>query len=142
MKDIWAISAMMVALAISQPAVAGSPLKGIDVKLGKNPGGGCSSRTTDAKGNADFGVWPKGNYYIIVSLPKNLPSLHVVVHGAAAGPLERDVDSRKAAGTAPLVLTMNGTTPLTVTVIADTGEVIPQPLDAAKIKSHSNQTNN
>lgn len=45
-----------------QIAFAGSPLKGVDVKLGKNPGGGCAARTTDASGKANFGVWPKGEY--------------------------------------------------------------------------------
>jgi hypothetical protein len=56
------IAAVAFALLSCQLALAGSPLKGIDVKLGKNPGGGCSARTTDANGNADFGVWPKGEY--------------------------------------------------------------------------------
>jgi hypothetical protein len=56
------IAGVAFALLSCQLAVAGSPLKGIDVKLGKNPGGGCSARTTDANGGADFGVWPKGEY--------------------------------------------------------------------------------
>jgi len=56
-------------LLVSQVAVAGSPLKGIDVKLGKNPGGGCANRTTDAYGNANFGVWPAGNYTLEFAPP-------------------------------------------------------------------------
>lgn len=56
------IAAVVFALLSCQLALAGSPLKGVDVKLGKNPGGGCAARTTDASGVADFGVWPKGDY--------------------------------------------------------------------------------
>ena len=56
-------------LLVSQAAFAGSPLKGIDVKLGKNPGGGCANRTTDASGNASFGVWPAGNYTLEFTPP-------------------------------------------------------------------------
>ena len=56
------MAVVVLGLLSCQVALAGSPLKGIDVKLGKNPGGGCAARTTDANGNASFGVWPKGEY--------------------------------------------------------------------------------
>ncbi|MDD5543968.1 MAG: carboxypeptidase-like regulatory domain-containing protein [Acidobacteriia bacterium] len=45
----------------------GAPLKGADVKLGKNPGGQAAARTTDSEGHFDFGVLPKGSYYLTFS---------------------------------------------------------------------------
>ena len=51
----------------------GGPLKGIDVKLGRNPGGGVQSRTTtDINGDYEFTNIPVGNYKIYVDIP-NLP---------------------------------------------------------------------
>lgn len=51
----------------------GGPLKGIDVKLGRNPGGGIQSRTTtDINGDYEFTNVPVGNYRIYVDIP-NLP---------------------------------------------------------------------
>ena len=50
--------------------VMGAPLKGIDVKLGKNPGGGCAARTnTDGAGNYSFTNLDTGNYYVYVDIP-------------------------------------------------------------------------
>jgi len=55
------------------PCVPGGPLKGIDVKLGRNPGGGIQARTmSDSTGYYNFDSIPDGNYTIYVDVP-NLP---------------------------------------------------------------------
>ncbi len=119
---------------LAQSAFAGAPLKGIDVKLGKNPGGGCAARATDAGGKADFGVWPKGNYTLAftpaapaITSPQAAsrtlssavkpaaPKLHVVITGAATGKIERDVDAEAATGRAePLQFSLDGSQRLIV----------------------------
>jgi uncharacterized repeat protein (TIGR03803 family) len=55
------------------PFVPGGPLKGIDVKLGKNPAGGIQARTmTDSTGFYVFDNLPLEDYKIFVDIP-NLP---------------------------------------------------------------------
>ena len=130
-------------LFLAQAAFAGAPLKGVDVKLGKNPGGGCAARTTGSDGTADFGVWPKGNYTLSFFKSQTAteassgkatgrtaapptgtgtePSvkLHVVITGTTAGKLERDHDSALPTGRAvPLEFTLDGTQRLVVVVTA------------------------
>jgi hypothetical protein len=53
--------------------MGGRALKGVDVKLGKNPGGSPASRTTNAEGKIDFGVLPAGSYSIVIDGPKSVP---------------------------------------------------------------------
>ena len=50
----------------------GAPLKSVDVKLGKNPGGSPAARTTTGpNGKFIFPVVPKGEYIMTVSLPED-----------------------------------------------------------------------
>ena len=118
----------LLGLLCSGVCFAGSPLKGIDVKLGKNPGGGWAARTTDAGGKADFGVWPRGNYTLTFA-PAALPAgrnagptpskLHLVIVGAASGKIERDLDvSGEAARATPIAFSLGGGESLTVVVTA------------------------
>jgi hypothetical protein len=124
----------------AQSALAGAPLKGIDVKLGKNPGGGCAARTTDDAGKAAFGIWPKGNYTLsftpTVSLNAGAESasrqndqfkqmntrastnMHVVIQGATGGKIERTIDSSGSARVAPIEFSLSGTEELVVVVTA------------------------
>jgi hypothetical protein len=115
-------------LAAGHAAFAGAPLKGIDVKLGKNPGGGCAARTTDINGVADFGVWPKGDYTIVIA---SAPGSTATITGAVGGAIKRDIASDAAARAAPIGFALDGKASLRVQIVA-----------VARVKSHSNTNNN
>lgn len=61
-----------VAAQKSTQSTTGAPLKGVDVKLGKPPGGSPAARTTtDADGNFKFSILPAGEYILTLSLPES-----------------------------------------------------------------------
>ena len=109
-------------------ALAGAPLKGIDVKLGKNPGGGCAARMTNNEGKANMGVWPRGSYNLTFVFPrkpltrtKNPPVwARVLIEGAVGGKLERTMNSDESAERLmPVIFELDGKTALLVSVQAE-----------------------
>lgn len=70
-RRVLAIAAAAIGIALlPRDAVAGVPIRGIDVKLGRNPGGNAAARTTDQNGAASFGMLAKGEYYLTITPPK------------------------------------------------------------------------
>ncbi|MGZ3866930.1 MAG: NHL domain-containing protein [Bacteroidia bacterium] len=58
--------------------VLGAPLKGVDIKLGRNPGG-CAARTTsDNSGHYTFSNLTNGNYFVYVDIPNFVDTIVVV----------------------------------------------------------------
>lgn len=144
MKRTWIVPAFSLMFVLAaHNAFAGAPLKGIDVKLGKNPGGGCAAKTTDNTGEVHFGVWPAGSYTVSIdnaSLQGSKPAnLHVEIHGAAEGIITHVLAASSADRVEPIVFTSDGKRPLVVRVLDGTSE----PVDwVVRVKSHSNSTNN
>jgi hypothetical protein len=137
-----ALAAGLVFAVSAQSVFAGAPLKGIDVKLGKNPGGGCAARNSDEGGNVNFGVWPKGKYTVTLSAANAHSStpgkLHVEISGAVEGRITHVLSAASADKLAPIEFTSDGKTALVVKVSDGAGEVV----DWARVKSHSNINNN
>ena len=74
---------------VSTAVWAGAPLKGVDVKLGKSPGGGASARTTNGDGKVDFGVQPAGSYYVVIDGAKSEPDAQIEIRGTAEGTVKK-----------------------------------------------------
>ena len=130
-------SIVVLASLASAEARAGAPLKGVDVKLGKSPGGGAAARKTDDHGKFDFGVLAEGSYVLTIApgagAKANSPAepsrrddgpsgaapglCQVEVDGAAGGPILVKKGKRlgsaagsaaKAAADEPLVVRSDG----------------------------------
>src|SRR6476619_7614116 len=91
---------VFLALFVVAESWAGAPLKGVDVKLGKNPGGSPAARTTNNDGTFDFGVLPKGSYFITFAQATSGASsrsslCEIEINGAEGGPVKADWDLEK-----------------------------------------------
>ena len=90
----------LIALAITvAPALAGAPLKGVDVKLGRTPGGRVGARTPGGDGSFDFGILPKGRYVITLGGAAGGPAV-VNLKGSAEGAVHKAVAITKGSATA------------------------------------------
>ena len=130
-------------------AYAGAPLKGVDVKLGKNPGGGAAARTftTDANGKVTFGVLPKGSYTITLRMQAQqqpMSSCLVSIDGIGAVPykVEWDFKLNKPANVQPAdsSMRMKNAGPNEDRIVFESDGV--HPVNTTIIKSKSNIANN
>ena len=128
----------------------GAPLKGIDVKLGKNPGGSPAARTTDNDGKINFGVLNKGSYYLIVTVPdKDAKSAAnddiylVKITASSDGPVEWAWRVKKHDAAMAAIQNMKGRTAQVTfddRITFDSDGVTPT--EVTIVKSKSNITNN
>ncbi len=143
--------AFVVIALLAAVAHAGAPLKGVDVKLGKSPGGGASARTTNTEGKVDLGVLPAGSYYLIISAPKGTdvtrdPEAQIEIKGATGGTIKKrwDFAKKKAFDAVP-----SGSTAKTAAPIGEEKIIFnsdgSHPIEIAAtavVKSKSNIANN
>ncbi|HXH90323.1 MAG TPA: carboxypeptidase-like regulatory domain-containing protein [Thermoanaerobaculia bacterium] len=152
-SSMFALALATISL-IAVAAYAGAPLKGVDVKLGKSPGGGASARTTDAEGKLDLGVLPAGSYYLMISAPKGTdvtrdPEAQIEIKGATGGTIKKrwDYAKKKAFDAAPADSSARVAAPIGEEKIIFTSDgshpvVITASTNSAILKSKSNISNN
>lgn len=138
----------------SPATVSGAPLKGVDVKLGKNPGGKAAARTmtTNKDGDVNFGNLEAGEYYVILARAsqsgmvsgkpsgEEIKEAVVTIKGAKGGTKTGVWDFGKGTFHPPTQSTAKATDPDRITFTVDgTGPVI---CNVTIVKSKSNITNN
>ena len=118
-------------------ALAREPVKGANVTLGKNPGGGAIERTTDPNGVATFGVQAAGKYEVVVT-PARAPApvtqkmssaterkaasaskLSVEVQGAKGGSVQAQLSAQSGERQKPISFDTDGKSEIKVTVSSE-----------------------
>jgi hypothetical protein len=94
----------------------GAPLKGVDVKLGKNPGGRPAARTTDDGGKINLGVLEKGSYYLTLAGRKQKITENAVGESARESPGGPETPDTQ---TPTCLVTINGAAGGTKTMVWD-----------------------
>ena len=134
-------------------STAGAPLKGVDVKLGKNPGGSPAKRTTDGNGHIDWGVQPAGSYYVEIVPPPKPPvagpdeALYYVVEitgpNVVGGTKRMAWEIARHEFVSPIDKTARAAAPTySARFSFDIGSGPPSPVQTTIVKSKSNISNN
>jgi SdrD B-like protein len=136
----------------------GAPLKGVDVKLGRNPGGNAAARTTDANGKIEWDNLTAGSYSLEIVPPSgpqitelgdaNYFIIEITGPSVVGGKKIVAWDVTKKTFVLPLVLEKSTARTTTTTPTYspkfqfDVGSGPPTPVQTTIIKSKSNITNN
>ena len=150
-------------------SVSGAPLKGVDIKLGKNPGGNAAARTftTDENGKIVLSGLEPGSYYLIVVGPSKQQQSNVKlglrvddlaanrgavaadnylveITGLADGPISREWNAKERKFVKPSNATARATTAPSYEdkINFEIGTGSPVPVCTFIIKSKSNISSN
>jgi hypothetical protein len=144
-------------------SVTGVPIRGIDVKLGKNPGGNAAARTlqTDSNGKIVVTGLTPGNYWMEIAPLStaqkaanaggdgyNYMAVTIAGDSLVGQTMTRSLEVNKWQFVKPRANTAKTTTPDTYTnriefeIKPITGGGTPPPLNATVVKSKSNIYNN